>query len=82
MTNLEKTVDINQTWRRIFEIGPSPITDWPIQLLCDSHIYKDRRRIVLSSIIKVSLLSYNYLSLLLFVVGVESCNHANNYLGD
>ncbi|CAF3870792.1 unnamed protein product [Adineta steineri] len=53
MSNLEKTVDINQTWRRIFDIGPSPITDWPIQLLCDSHLYKDRRRIVLSSIIKV-----------------------------
>ncbi len=52
----EKTVivDINQTWRRVYEIASSPNPSWPIQLLCDSQIYEERRRVVLSSIIKVS----------------------------
>ncbi|CAF3768117.1 unnamed protein product [Adineta steineri] len=47
-------LDINQTWRRVFEIRASPIPNWPIQMLCNSHIYEDRRRIILSSIIKIT----------------------------
>ena len=47
-------MDINQTWRRVYELSSSPIPSWPIQLLCDSHIYQERRRVILSSIIKVS----------------------------
>lgn len=47
-------VDINQTWRRVYELESSPIPSWPIQLLCDSQISQERRKVVLSSIIKVS----------------------------
>ncbi|CAF3837772.1 unnamed protein product, partial [Rotaria sp. Silwood1] len=48
------TVDINQTWRRVYDLFPSSNFSWPVQLLCDSQIYHERRRVVLSSIIKVS----------------------------
>ncbi|CAF1065734.1 unnamed protein product [Adineta steineri] len=47
-------IDINQTWRRVYEISDSLIPNWPIQILCDSHLYEERRRVILSSIIKVS----------------------------
>ncbi|CAF1398617.1 unnamed protein product [Adineta ricciae] len=57
-------IDINQTWRRVYEIDASSMPNWPIQLLCDSQIHEDRRRIVLSSIIKVTNLTIMPLILL------------------
>ncbi|CAF4025308.1 unnamed protein product [Rotaria sp. Silwood2] len=68
ITNQVKTLDINQTWRRIFDLGPSPIPDWPIQLLCDSQIYNDRRRIVLSSIIKI----FNRATMPVMILDIDS----------
>ncbi|CAF1436337.1 unnamed protein product [Didymodactylos carnosus] len=66
--NQMKAVDINQTWRRVFELGPSPIADWPIQLLCDSQLYNDRRRIVLSSIIKI----FNRATMSVIILDIDS----------
>ena len=48
------TVDINQTWRRVYELSDSQNPQWPVQLLVDSHIHKERRRVILSSIIRVN----------------------------
>ncbi|CAF0900458.1 unnamed protein product [Adineta steineri] len=47
-------VDINQTWRRVYELSSSLVPAWPVQLLCDSQVFEERRRVILSSIIKVS----------------------------
>ncbi|CAF1525412.1 unnamed protein product, partial [Rotaria sordida] len=47
------TVDINQTWRRVYDLFSSSNPSWPVQLLCDSQIYQERRRVVLSSIIEI-----------------------------
>ncbi|CAF4278394.1 unnamed protein product [Rotaria sp. Silwood2] len=63
-----KKVDINQTWRRVFKLGPSPIPNWPVQLLCDSQIYNDRRRIVLSSIIKM----FNRATMPVMILDIDS----------
>ncbi|CAF1170061.1 unnamed protein product [Rotaria sordida] len=68
IANEVKTVDINQTWRRVFDLGPSSIPDWPIQLLCDSQLYNDRRRIVLSSIIKV----FNRATMPVMILDIDS----------
>ncbi len=45
--------DINQTWRRVYQLSPSSIPNWPIEMLCNSQIHDNRRQIILSSIIKV-----------------------------
>jgi hypothetical protein len=58
----EVIVDINQTWRRVYELRSSSIPSWPIQLLCDSNIYQDKRGVVVSSIVKVSLFSFLFFS--------------------
>ena len=46
-------MDINQTWRRVYCVSPSLIPQWPRELLCNSEIVDDRRRVLLSSIVKV-----------------------------
>ena len=48
-----KTVSINRTWERVFELGPSANPNWPVQLLCDTQVRNDRRRVILSSIIRI-----------------------------
>lgn len=48
-------VDINQTWRRVYELFNSQNPQWPVQLLVDSHIHSERRRVILSSIIRVTI---------------------------
>ncbi|CAF3740023.1 unnamed protein product, partial [Rotaria sordida] len=63
-----KTVDINQTWRRVFDFGPSSIPNWPVQLLCDSQLHNFRRRIVLSSIIKV----FNRATMPIMILDIDS----------
>ncbi|CAF1105334.1 unnamed protein product [Rotaria sp. Silwood1] len=68
IANQVKTIDINQTWRRIFDLGPSSIPNWPIQLLCDSQLYNDRRRIVLSSIIKI----FNRATMPVMILDIDS----------
>ncbi|CAF1301171.1 unnamed protein product, partial [Rotaria sordida] len=66
--NEVKTIDINQTWRRVFYLDSSLIPNWPVQLLCDSQLYNDRRRIVLSSIIKI----FNGATMTLKLLDVDS----------
>ncbi|CAF4137741.1 unnamed protein product, partial [Adineta steineri] len=33
-----KTVTINRTWKRVYELGPSPNPNWPVQMLCDTQV--------------------------------------------
>ena len=55
MNNTNTQVDMNYASKRVYQLSPSVIPDWPIELLCDSHVYNNSRRLVLSSIVKVSL---------------------------
>jgi hypothetical protein len=55
------TVDINQTWRRVYELSDSQNPQWPVQLLVDSHIHSERRRVILSSIIRVTTFAFRFL---------------------
>ncbi|CAF1073014.1 unnamed protein product [Rotaria sordida] len=48
-----KLININRTWQRIYDLKPSFILFFPIQLLCDTQIHNNCRRIILSSIIKI-----------------------------
>lgn len=50
---MTKTISISRTGRRFYEISASKDPNWPIQLLCDAQIKNNRRRIVLSSIIRL-----------------------------
>lgn len=47
-------MSINRTWKRIYDLGPSPNPNWRVQMLCDGQIHNDRRIVVLSSIVKIS----------------------------
>ena len=63
-----KTVSINRTWKRVYEIAPSANPNWPIQLLCDAQIHNDRRRVVLSSIVKI----FNNTTRPLIILSIDS----------
>ncbi len=63
-----KTVGINRTWKRVYDLGPSSNPNWPQQLLCDAQIENDRRRITLSSIVRV----FNNTTLPLLVLNADS----------
>lgn len=53
MGNITKTIDISRTGKRYYDIDGTQGAKWPIQLLCDAQIKNNRRRIVLSSIIRL-----------------------------
>ncbi|CAF3276510.1 unnamed protein product, partial [Rotaria sp. Silwood2] len=63
-----KTVSISRTRKRIYEMSPSLNLTWPIQMLCDTQIKNERRRIILSSIVRI----YNNTTLPLLVLNVDS----------
>ncbi|UJR35157.1 hypothetical protein I4U23_027926 [Adineta vaga] len=63
-----KTVSINRTWKRVYDLGPSANPDWPIQMLCDTQVRNDRRRVILSSIVKV----YNNTTMPLIILYIDS----------
>lgn len=46
-------MSISRTWKRVYDLGPSPNPNWPIRMLCDAQIRNDRRIVVLSSIVKI-----------------------------
>ena len=48
-----KLININRTWQRIYDLKSLSNRLYPIQLLCDTQIYNNRRRIILSSIVQV-----------------------------
>ncbi|CAF1265249.1 unnamed protein product [Rotaria sordida] len=68
-----KIVSISRTAKRVFELGPSLNSSWPVQMLCDSEIKNERRRIILSSIIRV----YNNTTLPLLILNVDSTDSKN-----
>ncbi|CAF5219193.1 unnamed protein product [Rotaria magnacalcarata] len=51
--NNVKLISINRTWQRIYDLKPSMYLHFPIQLLYDTQIDQNRRRVILSSIVKV-----------------------------
>ena len=63
-----KTVSINRTWKRVYELGPSSNPNWPIQMLCDPQIRNERRHVVLSSIVKI----YNNTTMPLVILSIDS----------
>ncbi|CAF1260195.1 unnamed protein product [Adineta steineri] len=63
-----KTVTINRTWKRVYELGPSPNPNWSVQMLCDTQLRNDRRCVILSSIVKV----YNNTTMPLIILNIDS----------
>ncbi|CAF1542330.1 unnamed protein product [Adineta steineri] len=63
-----ETVTINRTWKRVYELGPSPNPNWPVQMLCDTQLRNDRRCVILSSIVKV----YNNTTMPLIILNIDS----------
>ncbi|CAF4060347.1 unnamed protein product, partial [Adineta steineri] len=63
-----KTVTINRTWKRVYELGPSPNPNWPVQMLCDTQLRNDRRCVILSAIVKV----YNNTTMSLIILNIDS----------
>ncbi|CAF4608864.1 unnamed protein product [Rotaria sp. Silwood1] len=47
-----KLININRTWQRIYDLQLSAASLFPIQLLCDTQIHNNCRRIILSSVVK------------------------------
>ncbi|CAF4149952.1 unnamed protein product, partial [Adineta steineri] len=66
--DVTKTVTINRTWKRVYELGPSPNPNWPVQMLCDTQVRNDRRCVILSSIVKV----YNNTTMPLIILNIDS----------
>ncbi|CAF1245225.1 unnamed protein product [Adineta ricciae] len=66
--NITKTVSINRTWKRVYELGPSANPHWPVQILCDTQVQNDRRRVILSSIVKI----YNNTTMPLVILDSDS----------
>ena len=67
-------IHINETCERVYQLGPSSIPNWPIEILCDSQIWNYRRRIILSSIVKI----FNRTNLPLILFDVDSIETNDN----
>ncbi|CAF3899768.1 unnamed protein product, partial [Rotaria magnacalcarata] len=63
-----KTVSISRTVKRVYDLGQSFNPNWPIQMLCDTQMQNERRRITLSSIVRI----YNNTTLPLLVLSVDA----------
>jgi exoribonuclease II len=46
-------VNISDICKRVFDLGLSSYSNWPIQILCDIHMLNDHRCITFSSIVKI-----------------------------
>ncbi|UJR10669.1 hypothetical protein I4U23_014864 [Adineta vaga] len=68
--DITKRVSINRTWKRVYDLASSLNPDWPIQILCDAQVENDRRRITLSSIVRI----FNNTTLPLLLLNVDSTN--------
>ncbi|CAF4930234.1 unnamed protein product, partial [Rotaria sp. Silwood1] len=69
-----KLININRTWQRIYDLQLSTASLFPIQLLCDTQIHNNCRRIILSSVVKV----YNNTTVPIVILDVDS-NTRNFY---
>ena len=58
----------------MYELSASAKLDWPVQMLCDTQIQNDRRRIILGSIVRI----YNNTKLPLVILNVDSTNPAEH----
>lgn len=61
-------VNINRTLVRIYKLHDTSNPQWPAQMLCNAEIKNDRRRIILSSIVRV----YNNTTFPLLILNVDS----------
>ncbi|CAF3896761.1 unnamed protein product, partial [Rotaria magnacalcarata] len=66
--NNVKLISINRTWQRIYDLKPSMYLHFPIQLLYDTQIDQNRRRVILSSIVKI----YNNTTIPMFILDRDS----------
>ncbi|CAF4497379.1 unnamed protein product [Rotaria socialis] len=73
--NNVKLISINRTWQRIYDIKPSTHLNFPIQLLCDTQIDQNRRRVTLSSIVKI----YNNTTIPMFILDRDSTTGKSYY---
>ncbi|CAF1188849.1 unnamed protein product [Rotaria magnacalcarata] len=75
MRDVVKTVSISRTWKRVYELGQSLNSNWPIQMLCDAQIQNERRRIILSSVVRI----FNNSTLPLLILNVDSIDPRNRH---
>ncbi|CAF4508473.1 unnamed protein product, partial [Rotaria socialis] len=73
--NVTKTVSLNRSWKRVYDLGPSRNADWPIQMLCDAQIRNDRRHVILGSIVKIC----NNTMMPLVLLNINSFDTTKNY---
>ncbi|CAF4603370.1 unnamed protein product, partial [Rotaria sp. Silwood2] len=52
--NHVKTMNMNGICKRVFDLGLSSYSNWPMQILCDTQIHNDHRCITFSSIVKIN----------------------------
>lgn len=72
---MKKTISINRTWKRIYDLGPSANPHWPIRLLSDTQTRNDRRRVILSSIVKI----YNNTAKTLLILNIDSVDSKKHH---
>ncbi|CAF3681386.1 unnamed protein product [Rotaria sordida] len=68
--DVKKTVGINRTLQRIYTLHGSSNSQLPIQMICNAEIENDRRRIILSSIVRI----YNHTKLPLLILNTDPMN--------
>ncbi|CAF4656530.1 unnamed protein product [Rotaria sp. Silwood1] len=68
--DVKKTVSINRTLQRIYTLHGLSNIQLPIQMLCNTQIENDRRRVILSSIVRI----YNHTTLPLLILNTDPTN--------
>ncbi|CAF4190264.1 unnamed protein product [Rotaria sp. Silwood2] len=68
--DVKKTVSINRTLQRTYTLHGSSNIKLPVQMLCNAQIENDRRRVILSSIVRV----YNHTTLPLLILNTDLTN--------
>ncbi|CAF0778551.1 unnamed protein product [Rotaria sordida] len=63
-----KTININDTCKRVINLGPSLNENWPIQMLWESYIHNGYHHIIISSIVKV----HNNTTISLYILNMNS----------
>ncbi|CAF0845736.1 unnamed protein product [Rotaria sordida] len=63
-----KTININDTCKRVINLGPSLNENWPIQMLWESYIHNGYHHIIISSIVKV----HNNTTIPLYILNMNS----------
>ncbi|CAF3491246.1 unnamed protein product [Rotaria socialis] len=62
-----KTINLNRSCKRVYDLSPSTNQNRPIQMLCDVQIRNDRRHVIFRSLVKI----YNNTTVPLSVISVD-----------